>query len=50
MKLNTISYISEYINNICAHLEDVTPEEIIDALTGIAWDEEEAGEIKEYES
>ena len=50
MKSNKISYISEYINNICSHLDGVTPEEVIDALIGVAWDEEEAEELKDYES
>jgi len=48
MKANKINYITEYIQGIANHLEDVEPQEIIDALTGICWDEEDASYLIKY--
>ncbi len=39
----TVSYLVSTLANICA----ASPNMIIDALTGLLWDEEEAGQIKE---
>lgn len=38
----TVSYLVSTLANICC----ASPNMIIDALTGILWDEEEAGHIK----
>jgi hypothetical protein len=38
----TVSYLVSTLANICA----ASPNQIIDALTGLLWDEEEAGQIK----
>ena len=38
----TVSYLCSTLANICAS----PPNMVIDALTGLLWDEEEAGEIK----
>ena len=38
----TVSYLVSALANICP----APPNMVIDALTGILWDEEEAGEIK----
>lgn len=38
----TISYLASTLANICAG----SPNQVIDALTGLLWDEEEAVEIK----
>ena len=43
-----LEYIASYISQIVSRLEDVTEQEIIDALIGTAWDEEDASELKEY--
>ena len=42
LEYRTVSYLVSAIANICA----APPNMIIDALTGIIWDEEEAGQIK----
>ncbi len=38
----TVSYLVSTLANICT----AAPNQIIDALTGLLWDEEEAGQIK----
>lgn len=38
----TVSHLVAALANTCA----ATPERVIDALTGVLWDEEEAGQIK----
>lgn len=38
----TVSYLVSALANICA----APPNTVIDRLTGLLWDEEEAGEIK----
>ena len=38
----TVSYLVSALANICT----AAPNQIIDALTGMLWDEEEAGQIK----
>lgn len=38
----TVSYLCSTLANICT----APPNTVIDALTGLLWDEEEAGEIK----
>lgn len=38
----TVSYLVSTLANICS----ASPNQIIDALTGLLWDEEEAGQIK----
>jgi hypothetical protein len=48
MKCNKLEYITSYIRHIASHLEDVTEQEIIDALIGTAWDEEDASQLKDY--
>jgi hypothetical protein len=42
IEYRTLSYLVSAIANICA----ASPNMVIDALTGVLWDEEEAGEIK----
>ena len=39
----TVSYLVSTLANICA----ASPNMVIDALTGLLWDDEEAGQIKE---
>jgi hypothetical protein len=38
----TVSYLCSTLANICA----ASPNQVIDALTGLLWSEEEAGDIK----
>lgn len=38
----TVSYLVTTLANIC----QASPNQIIDALTGLLWEEEEAGQIK----
>lgn len=38
----TVSFLVSALANICA----ASPNQIIDNLTGLLWDEEEAGQIK----
>lgn len=38
----TVSYLCSTLANICS----APPNMVIDALTGLLWDEEEAGQIK----
>jgi len=38
----TVSYLVSALANICS----ASPNQIIDQLTGLLWDEEEAGQIK----
>lgn len=38
----TVSYLVSALANICK----ASPNQVIDQLTGLLWDEEEAGEIK----
>lgn len=38
----TVSYLCATLANICT----ASPNMVIDALTGLLWDEEEAGQIK----
>lgn len=47
MKLNQLHLISEGLEKISAATQTEIPE-IIDALTGLAWSEEESGQIKEF--
>lgn len=46
MKLNDIEAISTAVEDI-AMRTDTKMSEIIDVLTGVCWDEEDAGELKE---
>ena len=39
----TVSYLVSTLANIC----EASPNQIIDRLTGLLWDEEEAGSIKQ---
>lgn len=48
MKLNQLSLIEDGIEAICKACQDDAVEEIIDALTGIMWSEEEASQIKKF--
>lgn len=48
MKLNQLSLIEDGIEAICKACQDDSVEEIIEALTGIMWSEEEASQIKEF--
>jgi len=47
MNLNTLIVLGQGIEKI-AHATGCKLTEIIDALTGIAWDEEDAGRIREF--
>jgi hypothetical protein len=42
LEYRTVSYLVSMLANICV----ASPNQIIDALTGFLWDEEEAGHIK----
>lgn len=48
MKLNQLSLIEDGIEAICKACQDDSVEEIIEALIGIMWSEEEASQIKEF--
>tara|TARA_R110000850_G_C9996151_1_gene468156 strand:- start:2047 stop:2217 length:171 start_codon:yes stop_codon:yes gene_type:complete len=53
MKLNKLIRVDEAIDILIEQFPDdgsikETIEEIINALTGVLWDEEEAGEIKRF--
>jgi 2-methylisocitrate lyase-like PEP mutase family enzyme len=48
MKLNHLILVADAIERISEITETNDIPTIVDALTGIAWDEEEAGEIKAY--
>ena len=39
----TVALLCAALANICT----ISPDQIIDQLTGLTWDEEEAGQIKE---
>lgn len=47
MKLNHLHLIEEGIERIAA-VTDTDTTEIIEALTGVAWNEEDAGRIREF--
>jgi hypothetical protein len=47
MKMEDIVVIGNMIDSLSA-LRDVEEEEIINNLIGLLWDEEEAGELKEF--
>lgn len=47
MKLNHLILIGDAVEKIHELTETDIPD-IVDALTGIAWDEEDAGQIKAY--
>lgn len=42
LEYRTVSYLVSALANIC----EAPPNRIVDALTGLLWDEEEAGQIK----
>ena len=46
MKLNDLYRIQDALEIICESSEATNYEEVVDALIGVCWDEETAGEIK----
>ena len=48
MKLNHLILVADAVGRISEITETHDIPAIVDALTGIAWDEEEAGQIKTY--
>jgi 2-methylisocitrate lyase-like PEP mutase family enzyme len=48
MKLNHLILVADAVERISEITETNDIPAIVDALTGIAWGEEEAGEIKAY--
>ena len=48
MKLNKLERLGKALDIICSHCKDTTPKEIIDALTGIAWSEEEGSQLYNF--
>jgi len=47
MKLNKLVCVGDAVERL-AELTDTTIPEIVEALTGVCFDEEEAGQIKRY--
>lgn len=48
MKLNHLILVADAVERISEITETNDIPEIVDALVGIAWDEEDAGQIKAY--
>ena len=48
MKLNHLILVADAVERISEITETNDIPAIVDALTGIAWDEEDAGQIKTY--
>lgn len=50
MKINRLILIAEAVERISTLTQTNDIPSIVDALTGVAWDEEDASEIKAYHS